>query len=352
MAIKQNISLCTLIWLCCTTHVSAEKYTTWVDEKGDIQHSIKPEEKGAFVGVPDLPKEATPQGKVSSGNFPDLVNSGTESKKSKNKFDLTDINPSEFVDGDELVKSGYVKPEDDIAHYTWKDAEGNYQTTVYRRKGQQKILLNPPAEASAPMRVSSYVEVSIDDKGVLAEANPEALKVMGVEDTQTILEDFSSRCCASIETDFVSELQFDEPRLLEITKKSATHLFSTGKSSYEIIQLPVSKSHYYLRVRSFEREGVMIPSIAFLNGEFLPTRLVYDATSEYHPETWARYGFLESTFLVRPMMTDKYLLVFTQRRDLNSQTIIGQSTEISEKFIKHSGTGSFELLLSPVHQGN
>ena len=62
-------------------------------------------------------------------------------------------------------------------------------------------------------------------RGVLAEANPEALKVMGVEDTQTILEDFSSRCCASVETDFVSELQFDEPRLLEITK-SQRHICS------------------------------------------------------------------------------------------------------------------------------
>ncbi len=354
----------------------AEKYHTWVDDEGNVRFSPVSEEKNPLIQS-DAPSEETsapmeqpvldesaPVELVKQKQSEPAVESVGESvsearfgqnvvrevpkrdtARSNAATDLTVVNPEDFVDGDELVRQGYRRPEEDIAHYTWVDADGNLQTTVYRRSGEKKILLNPPSLHEAAPTVSAYTEVTLKD-ALLPTVNEDALKVMGVTSTESVLAKFSERCCKVLETDFVSELEFDEPQFLEVDKESPTHIFDTGKSPYDIIQLPVAVKPYYLRLKTFERDGVMIPTLVFLDGDFTPTRLIYNASSEYYPENWVRYAFLESSFLITPQTGEKYLMVLTQRKDLNASTSIESSKGLLT--LEHRQYGSFEVLLTSV----
>ncbi|PID41532.1 MAG: hypothetical protein CSB48_14180 [Proteobacteria bacterium] len=348
--------------------VFAERYFTWVDSEGNVRHTVIQEESnpliregeadhipGAADVQPDVAEPATsgpptskPLASKPLTSVPLTSKPAGLRDKAESAIDLTDVDADHFVDGDVLERQQLLSPERTTAHYTWIDAQGQMHSRVYKRNKEGQLIVEAGRiaqshEGSHPS-LSSYEEIVRNSPG-LENADPAALSILGIDDKSSILAQFATRCCQQISSDFLDTVEWNEPAFIEINKHSKHHVFDTGKSAYEIIILPHIKNEYTLRLRSFNRDGVMIPTLVFLNGDFEPVRMIYNATSSYVAENWLRYGYLQSVYRLRPVEDERYLLILTQREDLKLATFFetGKDKLIS---LKHTRYGSFELLLS------
>jgi hypothetical protein len=98
---------------------------------------------------------------------------------------------------------------------------------------------------------------------------------------------------------------------------------------------------FILRLRSFHRKGVLVPSVAFLDDDFKPLRLVTDLVAEYVPESWSRHGYLRSFIPVFPSRGERWLLIYTTTSDLEGQTVI--DTRYGPRSIQHQPFGELGL---------
>ncbi len=324
----------------CTVY--AEKFFTWVDSDGNVRHSVIKE------GIDSSPR--TNPGTKSDTADPVLPEASPDSTQSEasSSIDLTKVNPENFVDGDELERKQRPTRKNDTAHYIWLDAEGRMRTTIYKRGEGGRPLVESGriinSAVDAPLSISSYTEIRQSTTD-FANADPKALSILGIDRENSVLSQFAQQCCRKISSDFTAELEWNEARFVEINLHSKHYIFDTGKSAYEILVLPQTKDKYTLRLRSFIRDNrLMVPTLVFLDGDFDPVSLIYDATSSYVEENWFKYGYLQSAYQIQPGANERYLLLLTQAKDLKSQTIVetGKNKLIS---LKHGRYGSFEVYL-------
>ena len=301
---------------------AGEGYFTWVDEQGRVRQTVIPGNKSSTEDAPSPDKpEAT---------------SGTRH---------SEYNLENYPDGDALAERGYIRPGDPEPYFTWRDADGNVRVSYYKpdtRSAVEKGEIKPPLELT---EASIYQAKAAPDNASLPDnADPFAAAVLGLEGREApFFERWTAACCAELDRSDYLEWEAGREFGVNLQKTSATHDFITGTSHYRLVQLPPNPevNDFILRLRSFDQDGLFVPSVAFLGAEFQPLRLVTDLVAEYVPESWHQHGYLRSYIPVFPSRGERWLLIYTTSHDLENQTVI--DTRYGPRAIEHQPTGELGL---------
>lgn len=306
------------------TSSSREGYFTWVDDQGRVQHS-------RIIREPE-PETEDPR--------PDSEHPGPSSSSDDPEFNLEN-----YPDGNELERRGYVRPGEPQPYFTWQDADGNIRTSYYQpdtRSDVEKGRIKPPVQLTP---ASIYQRSDSPDPVVEREGgDPDAFAILGVETAgDSFLERWAENCCEAFGRGDVEDWHGDREFGLIVDDSSPAHSFITGHSHYRLVRIPAGagKRDFIMRLRSFAREGMFVPSVAFLDSTMKPVRIVTDLVADYVPETWHRRGYLESFIPVFPGHGERWMVIFTRDEDLRGQTVIDDKR--GPRAIKHSRQGELGL---------
>lgn len=315
-----------------------EGYFTWVDEQGRVRYSPivdSPEQKAAKDADTEVASNA-------SNSAPPEMEGGAVSRTMTEETEYTLEN---YPDAIQLEKDGYVRPGQREPYFTWRDAEGNVRVSYYRpetRNDNEKSLAPSPVELTPASIYHGSPDLEPDQS--LSGGDPDAFAVLGIEAPDTdYLSRFRDFCCLGLDTGSHEEWQSGREFGVEVTDQSPMHRFLTGDSSYQLIALAsvANRPDFVMRIRSYARDGVFVPSLAFLDEDLEPVRLVTDLVSPFEPESWSRRGFLEAWVPVFPEQGERWLVIFTRDVDLTGQTVI--ETSRGPKAIPHVGHGEIGL---------
>lgn len=311
---------------------SREGYFTWVDEQGQVR----------YTPIPETPAD-TDEGKERDGS-PDPQSSSSSGKASSEGYH-DEFNLDNYPDGDQLAKDGYVRPGEPQPYFSWRDAQGNVRVSYYKpdtRSAVEKGHIRPPVQLT---EASIYHPGEDTGAAGLPEgADPEALAVLGLESgAETFFDKWSRQCCRNLDRTESESWQTGREFGIDMDETAPSHTFSTGDSRYRLVRLPSEKKHndFILHLRSFARDGVFVPSVAFLDASFKPLRIVTDLVAEYVPEAWHRHGYLHAYIPVFPGRGERWMLIFTRDSDLDGQTVF--EGEYGPKAIPHTRTGELSL---------
>ncbi|GGC74158.1 MalM family protein [Marinobacter halophilus] len=303
-----------------------EGYFSWVDEQGRVQ----------YTRIPESEREAArsrADGHAESGAAP------TQSLEEETEYTLDN-----FPDGDKLAKAGNVRPGQRQPYFTWRDADGNVRVSYYTpdaRTDVEKGLIAAPVEltpASVYHRTESHYTEPVEGY------DPDAFAVLGIDqEPEDEFTAFSRSCCEQLAGRSSQPWQEGREFAVRLEQESSEHDFSSGRSPFQLIALPadVSAPAFVARLRSYAHNGLVVPSLAFLDEDLRPVRLVTDLVLDYTPETWRQRGYLEAWVPVFPGQGERWLIVFTKAQDLQGQTVI--ETRHGPKTIPHVRFGELGI---------
>ncbi|MDL0429883.1 MalM family protein [Marinobacter sp. TBZ242] len=309
-----------------------EGYFTWVDEQGQVRHT-------------PIPKASVDNnGDKSQGS--DAKSAGTDDAESASSgADHDEFNLENYPDGNQLEKDGYIRPGEPQPYFTWQDAQGNFRVSYYvpdTRSAVEKGRIKPPVQLT---EASIYQAAEGTGAAGLPEgADPAALAVLDMEsESESFFEKWSRQCCQSMDRKELEEWQRGREFGVDMDETAPVHSFSTGNSPYRLVRLPSAKVHndFILHLRSYAKDGVFVPSVAFLDDAFAPLRIVTDLVAEYVPESWHRHGYLHAYIPVFPGRGERWMVIFTRDSDLAGQTVI--EGEYGPEAIPHTRTGELGL---------
>jgi hypothetical protein len=328
-----------------------EGYFTWVDEQGRVRYSpITGAEKtdlnreSAEV-VEEVAKEvAEEQRDPASEEHPGQ--SDKEASPESGPQENTEYTLENYPDAGELEKDGYVRPGERQPYFTWRDAEGNVRVSYYRpdtRSDLEKGRVEPPVQITE----ASVYHAGPDGVGQtpVEGYDPDAFAILGIEaSTDDFFARFSATCCDSMDAASRQGWQSGREFGVTLSDRSATHPFLTGTSPYQLIALPYPDKHgsLVIRLRSYARNGVVVPSLVFLDEKMAPLRLVTDLVVDFTPENWHRRGYLEAWVPAFPGQGERWLVLFTREQDLEGQTVI--ETRTGPEKIPHIRHGEIGLM--------
>ncbi|HET8849335.1 MAG TPA: MalM family protein [Marinobacter sp.] len=272
-------------------------YFTWVDERGQIRYSRIP---GA--------ESSTVENAVAVGSDP-----------------ASEYTLENYPDGEELAERGNLRPGQRQPYFTWRDAEGNVRVSYYAPDGRKRA---PWGSDKPPIELSD-ARVYLPNGGEAAAPpvegyDPDALAILGIEgEPESPFLQFARHCCESLAGEDRTAWQQGREFAVRIDEGSASHEFRAGRSRYTVVALPAKEqqSDFVMRLRSYAREGVFVPSLAFLDEDFRPLRVVTELVMPFTPETWRKRGYLEAWVPVFPQRGERWLVVFTRPEDLQGQTL-------------------------------
>lgn len=342
-----------------------ERYFTWVDEQGRVRQSPIRDERDA-VPIETLAAQSASEGEQPAqpgGQQPEprLTSSASSQPADQNvgpgmtPGSGTDVSSGAAVsadakdgeytldnypDGDELAKRGFVREGESGPYFTWRDAEGNLRVSHYQPDTRE---LTATAADRAPQWTPATV-IRSDRNPETAQANPEALAVLGLAPSSIDpLTAWAQACCQDLDQSQSVAWQPDREFRVVIDQDGPSHGFVSGDSHYRLVQLPElpGRSGYGLRLRSFAMDGLYVPSMAFLDRDLRPLRVMTDLVAEYVPETWYRHGYLEIRVPVAAAADERWLLIYDRPEDRDGQTVT--ETKRGPKAIPHQGTGTLSL---------
>ena len=301
-------------------------YFSWVDEQG----------RGPYNRIPDSEREAA-RSQADDTSSSD----GTQATALQEDTEYTLDN---FPDGDELAKAGNVRPGQRQPYFTWRDADGNVRVSYFTpdaRTDVEKGLIAAPIEltpASVYHRTESHYTEPVDGY------DPDAFAILGIDqEPEDEFTGFDRLCCDQLSARTAQKWQEGREFAVRLDQASAEHDFSSGRSPFQLIALPSNETTpaFVARVRAYAHNGLVVPSLALLDREFQPVRLVTDLVMDYTPETWRQRGYLEAWVPVFPGRGERWLIVFTRDRDLQGQTVI--DTRQGPKAIPHVRFGELGI---------
>lgn len=314
-----------------------EGYYTWVDEQGRVRYSpmVREQESGTAPTTADT--QQTPSAsEAESEREPRL-------KPEDSEFTLEN-----YPDGNELAEQGHIRPGDRQPYFTWRDAQGNVRVSYFRpdtRSDQEKGRQPPPVELTP----ATVYLAGANAEPVRSESGGEvdAFAVLGIDGGGRYFDRWREFCCRRLATQDAVEWQQGREFGVNITEQSPRHNFLTGTSPYQMIDLSEveGRPDFIMRLRSYAREGVFVPSLAFLDTSFQPVRLVTDLVSPYVPETWSRRGYLEAWVPVFPGQGERWLVLFTRSADLSSQTVFETGSGKTPEVIPHVDQGEVGIMM-------
>lgn len=320
-------------------------YFTWVDEQGQVRQTAIPGSKASSDAEDSDEPIANPSGD-----------------------DHPEFNLDNYPDGDAMAEQGYVRPGDPEPYFTWRDASGNVRVSYYRpdtRSAVEKGEIKPPLELTeasiyqagpaGAANVANIANIANIERTDLPEgADSLAAAVLGLEDrVAPYFERWTAACCEDLDRSDHIDWESGREFGVQVTESASTHEFISGNSHYRLVRLPNRQQEgqkeggaaiddFILRLRSFDQKGMFVPSVAFLDAEFRPLRLVTDLVAEFVPESWSRHGYLRSYIPVFPSRGERWLLIYTRAEDIEDQTVI--DTRYGPRAIPHQRTGNLGLV--------
>lgn len=340
-------------------------YYTWVDEQGRVHSSPVP----PGDATPDREmstKEASARAGEAGGSPVEPVETGPGGRVIGQLAPEDEYTLENYPDGDELEKQGYIRPGEPLPYFTWRDAEGNIRVSYYRpdtRSDVEKGRVKPPLKLtvasifrSGGATATPGTGPDVDDRegpGQRGETGrePDAYAILGIERSQeSFFDRWAEACCDGLSLAAAVSWQPDREFRVVVAADSASYPFATGQSRYQLVRLPDAQTagDFVVRLRSFASDGVFVPSLAFLDEDLRPLRIVTDLVAGYTPESWHRHGFLESLVPVFPSEGEHWLLMFTRPEDAAGQTVIEDKR--GPRVIPHRGFG--ELSLTSMTSGD
>lgn len=314
-----------------------EGYFTWVDEQGRVRYS-------------PIPEQASAGDKDSEAGAPET--GATSTASSEEQETPPALQPEEeytlenYPDAEELARDGYVRPGEPRPYFTWRDAEGNIRVSYYTpdtRTDVQKGRVPAPVEIT-PASIHQAGAARAPEAPVEG-YDPEALAILGVDEQDSFFSRFAESCCQNLSTGerhaWISGREFE----VDIVDASTSHEFDTGTSRFALVSLPDPREYpdFVFRLRSFDHNGLFVPSLAFLDEELRPVRVVTDMAMGFEPESWHSRGYLQAWIPAFPARGERWLVIFTRAEDLGSQTVV--ETGQGPQSIPHAGTGELGLRL-------
>lgn len=316
-----------------------EGYFTWVDEQGRVRYS-------PIAGAGGRHSDEDAQERRNSEVAAEPGRSDKGASPESGLQEETEYTLENYPDATELEKDGYVRPGERQPYFTWRDAEGNVRVSYYRpdtRSDIEKGLVEPPVQITEASVYHGKPDGA--DQIPVEGHDPDAFAILGIEaPTDDFLTRFSATCCESLNV--LSRQGWQSGREFGVTLSDAseTHPFLTGTSTYQLISLPDANKHRSLviRLRSYAKDGVFVPSLVFLDENMAPLRLVTDLVMDFTPENWHRRGFLEAWVPAFPGQGERWLVLFTREQDLEGQTVV--ETRAGPRKIPHIRGGEIGLM--------
>ncbi|MDX1756585.1 MAG: MalM family protein [Marinobacter sp.] len=307
-------------------------YFTWVDEQGRVrQTQIRTE--------PQPPEDTRPIDEVAA----EIPAPGEPTEPEHEEYSLAN-----YPDGNELAAAGFVRDGDPQPYFTWRDAQGNIRVSYYQPDTRSLVAQGKVEPPVALTPASVYHRTDRQPALPNPDALPEAFGVLGIEiPAQGYFQQWSARCCEGLGLIQVQEWQSGREFSVTIDHQAPTHEFVTGTSPYRLIHLPADRlpASFVLRLRSFSRDGLFVPSLAFLDDSLTPIRIVTDLVAPYAPESWHSHGYLQAYLPVFPARGERWLLLYTRDSDVNSQTVVEEGPR--PRVIPHRQTGLIGLSMNP-----
>lgn len=312
-----------------SSYASAEKYFTWVDEMGRVNHTVIPEEENPLIkrevssdedptlteSVEQKPSPSTEANSSSQKNVGTIESQASANEPENPKIEVNvndlqphtgvvseaattiapekntamnhpvvpvarkvEINEDDYIDGDVLLEQGNIRDENDLPYYTWTDEQGIVRNTPYR---PESSTFTPKATKekgnTKPLKevvvYSVYEEYRRMDSSVGAEhTSPQnidsfAQKLFFDGQADSFIDDFSNACCVDLPKETPSVLGFEDSVYVEFDKHSESYPFSEGKSPFKLIELPSIKQNYTLKFKTFVKTS---GKTGVKNGVFFP----------------------------------------------------------------------------------
>ena len=326
-----------------------EGYFTWVDEQGRVRYSpiSRAESKGSERDS-ESDSDKSGEGQRDPGAVANAVQSDSEASSEPGLEEETEYTLENYPDAGELEKAGYVRPGERQPYFTWRDADGNVRVSYYQpdtRSHLEKGLVELPVQITE----ASVYRAGPEEAGntPVEGRDPDAFAILGIDTrTDTFFARFSDTCCESMDVLDRQGWQSGREFGVSFSDDSAVHTFLTGTSPYQLIKLPDADEHSSLliRLRSYAKDGVFVPSLVFLDEEMAPLRLVTDLVMDFTPENWHRRGYLEAWVPAFPGQQERWLVLFTRDDDLKSQTVIETRTgPLKIPHIRHGEIGLMQV---------
>lgn len=321
-----------------------EGYFTWVDEQGRVRYSPIVGAAGPGAGESSEEVVAGESGEPGGGFAFNSQQPRTGEQAARGEE--TEYTLENYPDAEQLEKDGYIRPGQPQPYFTWRDAEGNVRVSYYRpdtRTDRQKGLVEPPVritEASVYLAGNGQAA-----SGPAPGYDPDAFVILGIEPAAgDFLARFSATCCESLDIRNRESWQSGREFGVTISESSNVHSFLTGTSPYLLVALPEADKvgSLVMRLRSYARNGVFVPSLVFLDQQMAPIRIVTDLVMDFQPENWRRRGYLEAWIPAFPVRGERWMVVFTRDEDLRGQTVI--ETRAGPKKIPHVRQGEIAVM--------
>ncbi|ROU01647.1 hypothetical protein EB809_04120 [Marinobacter sp. R17] len=316
-------------------------------------------ERNADVSLPapesDVPAANTPPKSPAEQNKPERV--AREPKPNPGPEDTTEAaetaaeepsappkadseyNLENYPDGDELAKKGFVREGDPLPYYTWRDANGQVRVDYYRPEpGFEK-----KSQGREAPRLSEAMVIDGRSPAASQKANPETLAVLGIDQTETLLQSWQDRCCNDLPVKDLAEWDDSREFQVDLDDMAPEFRFSTGSSVYRLVKLPTASESgaFVMQVRSYENHGVFVPTLVFLDEGMQARRMVTDLVFDYRPENWHRQGYIEARVPVFPDHGDRWLLIMSRGSDQAGQTVL--EADGAPQVIHHAAQGMVSL---------
>ncbi|ABC28997.1 conserved hypothetical protein [Hahella chejuensis KCTC 2396] len=373
---KKTVSLL-LLALLSSGSALADRYYTWVDENGQVRHTLiretqpepsaqtqqqtqpeavqsTPEQSpgSTETTVPLIEQEINAELRVSSEAPGDAVaNESREvSKEESPQPQLSQpksshreiIDESTYIDAVELEKRGFVR-EGDSRFYTWVDTNGVMHTEEYHPADAKSKARAQPLQPAQVVADEQRIEKTRLPDG----ADPLAADLLGLNapGAKQEIDLVYDRCCEKLANDERVELEFDGGELLEIRKDEQGYNFGVGYSLYRVVEIPEGSVNRLLQLRAYAQPDAFYPSVLVLDSDWKPVRFLQDLLYIYEPENWFRYGYLEG-FLRIKAKDEKYLVLLTTGADLKKRTV-AEGVADKPVVINHSASGILHLAVLP-----
>ncbi|MFT5718844.1 MAG: hypothetical protein ACI9T7_003052 [Oleiphilaceae bacterium] len=276
--------------------------------------------------------------------------------ESPGTFDATEIDPTQFMDGDELERTGAREEVEKAPYFITVDTDGNPQTTFYDPVLVSDVMDKQRNKKLEYTQTRVYEKFSHNGAGKLdlpEGADPIAVQLLssGKKEFDLFFEAFSKQCCELLPNIVTPAVEMGRPRAFQLTNEDLYYRFSEGDSRFLLISLPADTDvNYPLRIRSFIRtfkklsvdHGVFFPQIVTLDADKKPVRIMTGPVLKYEAETWSTHGYLEGLFLIdrSEQKDERFVLINTTRNVLRQSSIIDSDDPIK---IDHMPIGSFEI---------
>lgn len=274
-------------------------------------------------------------------------------------YDATSVNPDEFIDSEELLRSADKQVKERSPYYVTIDEDGRPQTTFYDPTLVKEILFTERNKQLEFTEAQVYQEKD-SEIAVPETADPVALAILkgGQDQFVSYFEKFSGNCCAQLPNIQTPEISLGKYHYFVLNEDSLPYRFSEGDSRFLLLRLPdMDQAVIPIRIRTFIRKfsekniekGVFFPQIVTLNKDKEPLRIITGPLLKFQEETWTTHAYLQGIFAFSQTrdLDERYLLINTTRETLASSSSIELPTNKKGSArtvtIKHMNEGSFEI---------